>query len=137
MLKNKKGFTLIEIVIVIVIIAILAAILVPSLISWVNKSELATFKSEADTVRKTVVAQITEENKDGVLVSDATSLNITTIDTEFWDNVSEAVNKTIQATDEDKDGYVKFTYSSGKFTEFIYASGGHKATLDGSNWVYE
>lgn len=40
--RNKKGFTLIEMIIVIVIIAILAAIAVPSMLGYVNKANEAT-----------------------------------------------------------------------------------------------
>lgn len=44
-MKNKKGFTLVEIIVVLVILAILAAIAVPSVIGYVNEAkELAIFK---------------------------------------------------------------------------------------------
>lgn len=48
---NNKGFTLIEIVIVIVIIAILAAMLVPSLTQWIDKSKMKTFTSACGTIK--------------------------------------------------------------------------------------
>ena len=35
---NKKGFTLVELIVVLVILAILLAILVPSLIGWINRA---------------------------------------------------------------------------------------------------
>lgn len=38
MKQNKKGFTLVELIIAIVILAILAAILIPSFIGYVNKA---------------------------------------------------------------------------------------------------
>ena len=137
MLKNKKGFTLIEVVIVIVIIAILAAILVPNMTKWIDKAKLGTLKSEADSVQKAVIAQVAQGDKDGLPVSDVTSANITEVDAKFWETVSDAANKTLQTTDEDADGYVKFTYVSGKLTEFVYSSGGHTATSDGKAWSYE
>ena len=57
---NNKGFTLIEIVIVIVIIAILAAMLVPSLTSWIDKSKQKTFTSACGTIRTAVSAAVSE-----------------------------------------------------------------------------
>src|SRR5690554_7182338 len=39
LLRNKKGFTLIELIVVILILAVLAAILVPSIINYVGRAE--------------------------------------------------------------------------------------------------
>ena len=48
-MKNtkKKGFTLIELIVVIAIIGVLAAILVPSMIGYVGQSKLSTANSNA------------------------------------------------------------------------------------------
>lgn len=37
--ENKKGFTLVELIVVLVILAILAAILVPALLGWIDKAK--------------------------------------------------------------------------------------------------
>ena len=135
MLKNKKGFTLIEIVIVIVIIAILAAILVPNLVRWIDKAKLATLKSEADTVRTTVTSQIAQEYKDMdtlTFTQDYFASN-----DEFWTNVSQNANTELQCSDDSKDGYIAFSYENGALVEFVYATDGHTATFDGTNWTYE
>lgn len=134
MLKNKKGFTLIEIVIVIVIIAILAAILVPNLTKWIDKAKLASLKSEADTVRNAVAAQILSEVKDGQEVAGATQNDF---GENFWTELSEEVNKDVQCTDPDADGYVTFTVSNGGLIEFTYSTDGHTATFNGTDWEYE
>lgn len=134
MLKNKKGFTLVEIVIVIVIIAILAAILVPNLTRWIEKAKIANLKSEADTVRNAVAAQILSEAKDGSNVAGATEDDF---GEEFWTELSEEVNKDVQCTDPDKDGYVTFTVNNGGLIEFTYSTDGHIATFDGKDWTYE
>ena len=133
-IRNKKGFTLIEIVIVIVIIAILAAILVPNLTRWIDRAKLASLKSEADTVRNAVAAQILTEVKDGQEVVGATEKDF---DGEFWEELSKEVSTTVQCTDAKKDGYVTFTVSNGGLIEFTYSADGHTATFDGKDWEYE
>ena len=47
--SNKKGFTLVELVVVIAIIGVLAAILVPSMMGYVKKSRLKTANGNAKT----------------------------------------------------------------------------------------
>lgn len=48
LLRNKKGFTLIELIVVILILAILAAILVPAILKYVDQ---ANFSKGAANVR--------------------------------------------------------------------------------------
>lgn len=48
--NNKKGFTLIELIVVIAILAILAAILVPSMVGYLNNAKEATANANARTV---------------------------------------------------------------------------------------
>lgn len=45
--KNKKGFTLIEMIVVLVILAILAAIAIPSMMKYVNDAREKTLVAEA------------------------------------------------------------------------------------------
>lgn len=48
--RSKKGFTLVEIIVVLVIIAILAAIAIPAMTGWINKANEKTIMAEARTV---------------------------------------------------------------------------------------
>lgn len=48
--KNKKGFTLVELIVVIVIILVLAAVMVPSVLKYVEKANQANTKAEAATL---------------------------------------------------------------------------------------
>lgn len=48
-MKNKKGFTLIEIIVVIVILAVLMAVAVPSVMSYINEADNAKYVAVART----------------------------------------------------------------------------------------
>lgn len=47
MYKNKKGFTLIEIIVVIVILAVLLAVAVPAVLKYINEADDAKFMTSA------------------------------------------------------------------------------------------
>ena len=48
--KNKKGFTMVELIVVVVIILILAAVMVPQLLKYVDKAKQANAKADAATI---------------------------------------------------------------------------------------
>lgn len=56
-MKNKKGFTLVELIVVLVILAILAALLVPALTGYIDK---ANNEKLIATTRQVVMAAQTE-----------------------------------------------------------------------------
>ena len=51
-LKNQKGFTLIEVLVVVIIVAILAAIAVPRYLRYVEKSRSTEAQTAISTIRK-------------------------------------------------------------------------------------
>lgn len=77
--KNKKGFTLIELVIVVAIIAILSAVLLPNLISFVQSEKRREAISNAKSVY-TAANQVYAEMK---------SLGLSYNDTEFNTKVAD------------------------------------------------
>lgn len=60
---NRKGFTIVELVIVIAVIAILAAVLIPTFASIVNKANASNLQQSLAIARKNVLAENAADNE--------------------------------------------------------------------------
>lgn len=69
-MKSRKGFTLIELMIVVVIVGILAAIIIPLLLSRVEKSKYSEGKAIAGQIATAVRAYVAEEGTTAVATPD-------------------------------------------------------------------
>lgn len=56
--SNKKGFTLVELIVVIAIMAILAAVLVPTVVNKINDAKESAAKSDLSTVANAIQSEI-------------------------------------------------------------------------------
>lgn len=63
-LKNKKGFTIVELVIVVAVIAILAAVLIPTFSNVVGNAQEAALKSNLKNIYSEYVADAAEDGKE-------------------------------------------------------------------------
>ena len=111
--NNRKGFTIVELVIVIAVIAILAGVLVPTFASVVSKANNSAILQEVTAARTTILA---EEN--GVLDSKCTYYFV--------------YNDASDAKDESK--WYTYDASKGKVVEATVATGGLKA--DGNDVIF-
>lgn len=72
-LKNKKGFTLVELIVVIAIIAILTAVIVPLIARYSAQAQYTTLMDAAQTVSNSANNAMSDANQIG-------AVNLTTID---------------------------------------------------------
>lgn len=59
-MKNKKGFTLVELIVVLVILAILAALLIPALTGYIDKANKEKVVAETRMVAMAVQTELSE-----------------------------------------------------------------------------
>ena len=69
MKTTKKGFTLIELIVVIAIIGVLAMILVPSMLGYVRKSKVSSANSAAASTQKAMNTALIELDEEGADLS--------------------------------------------------------------------
>src|SRR2546426_158004 len=87
-IKSKRGFTLIELMIVVAIIGILAAIAIPQFANMVSKSQEGATKGNLGTVRSAL--SIYYGDTEGLYPVDTTSLSSLTLQTKYLQGVPTA-----------------------------------------------
>ena len=112
-MKNKKGFTLVELIVVLVILAILAALLVPALTKYIDKANEEKATSECRMVVKAAQTAGTENYAKNDSLSETGNKKP---ETSTIDCYSELPNANYTVT-YDTSGKVKsVVYTTGVFT---------------------
>lgn len=121
--ENKKGFTLVELIVVLVILAILAALLIPALTGYIDKAKDKSITAE--TRQAVMAAQTLVDEKyasdqgANITVAQGATSTITEKDIKDLAEVNGSISG-VNLNDE------------GKITTLVYTNGGKTCTYNGA-----
>ncbi|MCQ4638026.1 prepilin-type N-terminal cleavage/methylation domain-containing protein [Anaerovorax odorimutans] len=122
---KKKGFTLVEVIVVLVILAILAAILIPSMIGWIRKANEKTVLVEA---RNALLALQTVASMTYDPTAGTTGFDRSADSTKAWDSMKELTEDTnIQTKCQN------LVVTNGNITSFTYQTNEYYVDYTGAN----
>ena len=130
-MKNNKGFSLVELIIVIAIMAILVGVMAPQLIKWIEKSNVSADAQLCDTVRQAITTAMSDPTvlADTAYVAPTGSGTLTSICSSAGTIFNSALEETLGCSIGDVDGMIKSNYSSGKASGMTVNIDGSKITV--------
>ncbi len=118
--ENKKGFTLVELIVVLVILAILIALLVPALTGYIDKARQKTIQAEARYALTAIQTEATDHygNNGCTISQDSGALSDSTSKMLKDDNLVDGYTlENITSVAIDINGVVKnLTYENDRYT---------------------
>ena len=142
-MKNNKGFSLVELIIVIAIMAILVGVLVPVLYIYLNKSQVSADTQLCSSIREAIFISmhdqdvaIAEDDSKGQmdLISSGNKVAIDSLnDSEFVRNVNDIVGYDVCSVDNNREHFkTKIARENGEVYMQFY-NGNYYVWIDGSD----
>ncbi len=137
--NKKKGFTLVELIVVLVILAILAALLIPALTGYINKAKEKSIVAE--TRQAVMAAQTLVDEAYGKLDLTATDDAIVISNDAVAGKTVVKISDIATLAEVKAANITSATVTAGKVEELVYTNDGktctYKAGTDGGKGTYE
>lgn len=133
MMKNKKGFTLVEVIVVLIIIAILAAVSIPALTGYIDDANEKAVVAEARTVvvaSQTIASTMYSEKK----VDSDIKAFIESDTGNGGKSGKEEIARLTGMTEANVGARSGVTVTAGQITNLVYTSGGKVVTYNGTTY---
>lgn len=117
--NRKKGFTLVELIVVLVILAILAALLIPALTGYIDKAKKKQVVAETRSCVMAAQTLADEEYGKGNIDDSTLETKVTGTD--------------VQKLAESQGVPTGIKFDAGKVSKLVYSSGGKTCTYDPAN----
>lgn len=128
--NKKKGFTLVELIVVLVILAILAALLIPALTGYIDKAKNKSVVAE--TRQAVMAAQTLVDEKYATLAgADKNAITVTDKDEVAENKKTATIAKSSITTLAEVGGTIEsVTVEGGKVKQLVYQNSGKKCTYN-------
>lgn len=129
-MKNKKGFTLVELIVVLVILAILAALLIPALTGYIDKANKEKVVSETRMVAMAVQTEASEAYGHGETLTEWTD------NTDKTDDHIDNIKKLAEVLGKTNQTFSATVAANGAIKTVVYDDGTYNCTYDASTKTY-